>query len=248
VGIEEFITRARNPFTGGDIEIVRTNRIVPPPTGSYVRLHAEPVEAALAGGPGCRVGGELLPGNLIAQLDFAELQRVHGGSIAGPQSGYLRLIANEDRMEMPSLEFLESLPSLGPPGPGRRLVPELVPIDVEAENDFESNEDGFLTHRVGWARPNQSYADWTGHAIRLELEAVNLTGSPESLREAERRGVDVVGIIRGASKWRLLWQVASDDELEMNWGDGGRLFILIRDEDLANQRFDRAELVIDWFS
>ncbi|QKW09938.1 DUF1963 domain-containing protein [Streptomyces sp. NA04227] len=43
-----------------------------------------------------------------------------------------------------------------------------------------------------------------------------------------------------ALNWVLLAQFDSDDDTDMMWGDGGALYWLIRREDLAERRFDRA--------
>ena len=39
--------------------------------------------------------------------------------------------------------------------------------------------------------------------------------------------------------WRLLLQVSSDDEIGLMFGDMGRLYVSIREDDLAPGRFDR---------
>ncbi|MCQ4042328.1 YwqG family protein [Streptantibioticus rubrisoli] len=43
-----------------------------------------------------------------------------------------------------------------------------------------------------------------------------------------------------ASRWVLLAQFDTDDDADMMWGDCGALYWLIRPEDLAERRFDRA--------
>ena len=52
---------------------------------------------------------------------------------------------------------------------------------------------------------------------------------------------------KGAGDWRLLFQIDSDDDARMMWGDAGRLFYMIRDQDLAEQAFDRAWLVLECY-
>ena len=47
----------------------------------------------------------------------------------------------------------------------------------------------------------------------------------------------------GARDWRLLFQVESDGNAKMMWGDAGRLYFWIRDEDLRAARFYRTWLV-----
>jgi uncharacterized protein YwqG len=45
-----------------------------------------------------------------------------------------------------------------------------------------------------------------------------------------------------ARKWRLLLQIDSEDQANMMWGDLGRLYVFLREEDLASGRFERAFL------
>ena len=47
---------------------------------------------------------------------------------------------------------------------------------------------------------------------------------------------------RPLGPWRLLLQVASDDALEMMWGDRGRLYVWVLETDLAKGRFDRVRI------
>jgi uncharacterized protein YwqG len=44
--------------------------------------------------------------------------------------------------------------------------------------------------------------------------------------------------------WRLLMQVDSDDAAKMMWGDSGRLYFWIRDQDLRERRFDKAWMIL----
>jgi uncharacterized protein YwqG len=48
----------------------------------------------------------------------------------------------------------------------------------------------------------------------------------------------------GAMDWRLLMQVDSQDEAGMMWGDVGRLYYWIRQEDLTAGRWDRTWLIL----
>jgi len=50
-----------------------------------------------------------------------------------------------------------------------------------------------------------------------------------------------------ASDWRLLVQIDSDDEAEMNFVDGGRLYFWIRESDLRAGKFDRTWLTVDFY-
>ena len=43
--------------------------------------------------------------------------------------------------------------------------------------------------------------------------------------------------------WRLLMQIDSDDAADMMWGDAGRLYFWIRDQDLRARRFDKTWMI-----
>ncbi len=43
----------------------------------------------------------------------------------------------------------------------------------------------------------------------------------------------------GAADWRLLLQLDSDDNPKWMWGDAGRLYFWIREQDLAERNFSR---------
>ena len=50
--------------------------------------------------------------------------------------------------------------------------------------------------------------------------------------------------VRALSKWRLLWQIPSDEPAGLSWGDSGDIYILIRDSDLKSRRFDNLWVVM----
>jgi uncharacterized protein YwqG len=61
----------------------------------------------------------------------------------------------------------------------------------------------------------------------------------ESAKAAALRG--------GASEWKLLLQVDSDDDLKVMWGDGGVLYFWIREGDARAGRFENAWVVLQCF-
>lgn len=73
---------------------------------------------------------------------------------------------------------------------------------------------------------------------KLEAELVSHgidCGGPEGYQEAERRGLGA-----GAADWELLLQIDSDENAQMMWGDLGRVYFLIRKQDLAQRNFGAA--------
>lgn len=76
---------------------------------------------------------------------------------------------------------------------------------------------GWDTHQIGgYPTPQQG-------AVELEVEQLSrgLAGQPFAW--------DDPGVASAAAGWRLLLQLASDDEAGMMWGDVGQLYYLVRD-------------------
>ena len=83
-------------------------------------------------------------------------------------------------------------------------------------------------HQIGGhAKPQQAL---------VELEVAHTALGGEMSGDDPRLREDL-------SNWLLLAQFQSEDDVDMDWAGGGTLYWLIRPEDLAERRFDRA-----WFT
>ena len=106
---------------------------------------------------------------------------------------------------------------------------------IAYSDQLESEED--TIHRVhGHPDPIQS------GEMQLECQLASngvFVGDPEGYQDP--RALDLGP---GADDWRLLLQVDSDEAADVMWGDLGRIYYWIRDDDLAARRFDRSWLVL----
>lgn len=89
-------------------------------------------------------------------------------------------------------------------------------------------------HRIGGWPDLVQNSMWLG--AQLASNGIDV-GGPEGYRDPR-----VSDLEPGAGDWRLLLQIDSDDDAAMMWGDVGRLYFLIREDDLASSAFDRC-----WF-
>ena len=93
---------------------------------------------------------------------------------------------------------------------------------------------GTVTHRfLGHPTPVQGNLQLACEVVSRGLDA----GAPKSF---EGLGTDVLAKSR---RWRLLLQVDSAPEIESSWGDAGRLYFLVPEEDLREMRFDRVRAI-----
>ncbi len=90
-------------------------------------------------------------------------------------------------------------------------------------------------HRIG-GHPEPVQGD-----PKLEAQLVShglYCGNPSGYQTGKE-----LGLWAGATDWKLLLQVDSDESAGMMWGDVGCLYFLIREQDLIREAFDRVWLV-----
>lgn len=116
--------------------------------------------------------------------------------------------------------------------------------DADSYRDFEyewMEEDdlSMAIHRI------DGYPDAIQGDMFLECQLVtnglycgDSTGYSDPLRKE---------LEEGATDWRLLLQFDTEDDLGLMWGDSGRLYFWIREEDCKNKQFDKAWVVLQCF-
>ncbi len=95
---------------------------------------------------------------------------------------------------------------------------------------------GRADHHVG-GHPQPIQGEMRGEC-QLASSGIN-AGSPRGYASPRAKA-----LLRRKNAWRLLLQIDSDDVPGWMWGDLGRLYLWIRDPDLASRRFDRAWLIL----
>ncbi len=195
------------------------------------------------------------PMGFLWQLDLAEV-RLAGGPDWLPDTGLLCLFHNDDygRANQCRVLFVEAqgaaaTPPLNLPKAWRypehgvslesfTSVPSMEWLEVDAgqgadwdkliDDDAQTFGEG-PQHRIG------------GYPYEIQNEALWLSC------EYAARGLDPdkqgrppeAEVVAAAQSWRLLFQVDSDAGLGTNWGDGGMLYVFIREEDARAGEFSK---------
>ncbi|NLX97108.1 MAG: DUF1963 domain-containing protein [Rhodopirellula sp.] len=67
-------------------------------------------------------------------------------------------------------------------------------------------------------------------------------GDPSGYDAPRRAGLE-----DGADDWHLLLQIDTDDNMATMWGDGGRVYFWIREEDLKSREFGNVWLILQCY-
>lgn len=133
-------------------------------------------------------------------------------------------------------------PFLSLPDPSLKSARDLL-LEI---GDYEQYRDFFETH-AGPA-PQHQILGWP-HIIQneMELECQLVTnglycGDLSGYKDSRRKELEP-----GADDWTLLFQIDSDDNAQMMWGDGGMLYVWIRRQDLAARNFEKAWTILQCF-
>ncbi|WP_055108630.1 YwqG family protein [Paenibacillus ihumii] len=105
-----------------------------------------------------------------------------------------------------------------------------------AEEVFEHNDSNGTIHRI-LGHPDQIQGE-----MKLECQLVSnglycgdLTGYQDPRKEI---------LESGAESWKLLLQIDSEEDIGMMWGDVGRIFFWIHEDDLKRNDFNKVWLVL----
>lgn len=107
--------------------------------------------------------------------------------------------------------------------------------ELDAYGDLLEAGDEAIHRALGHPDPVQG-------EMQLECQLASngvFVGGPEGYRDP--RALDLGP---GADDWRLLLQVDSDDAADMMWGDAGRIYFWIRDQDLRAGRFEHCWVIL----
>ena len=155
------------------------------------------------------------------------------------------------------LEEERRLPELAAELSGGTDAPDFQDACLALDYPFTANDYRFFDQarrELGYAYPDNrsqllGWPDIIQNNMTLECELVSrghyLGGRWESVPLEERDALRTPSV----QNWRLLFQldtVASGD-FELMFGDCGRIYFYIRNEDLLARRFDRAWLVLQCF-
>lgn len=110
--------------------------------------------------------------------------------------------------------------------------------DIYSDYQFksqEANEDEQIYRLLG-------HADSIQGDMQLECQLVTnglYCGDSTGYNDEKRKVLEP-----DALNWRLLLQIDSNDEIGMSWGDLGRIYFWIREEDLLNRNFDNVWTIL----
>lgn len=136
--------------------------------------------------------------------------------------------------------FFEPFVSLPPWEVFESVRPKLTDDEFDLLEAFQRQlqpEDATGLHHRMLGHPDRIQGDMT-----LECQLVShglYCGNASGYEDARAEKLEETKHV-----WKLLLQVDTDDNAEMMWGDMGRLYFWIREEDLARRDFDKAWMIL----
>lgn len=116
------------------------------------------------------------------------------------------------------------------------LSDEQLDAYIEYQDELEDNVE-LPKHQVG-GYPSPVQGD--GMELESQLASNGLyCGDASGYNDPRRKELEA-----GAKEWRLLFQMDTDDELDIMWGDCGMLYFWIKEDDARNKNFDASWLIL----
>jgi len=198
-----------------------------------------------AGGPDWLPGSGTLFFFYHAELEtwgFDPEDRGSWAVIHDPQGGAARPVAPPEDLAPPHAELPVGFrPIRSLPDPGRlRPFGFTAMDDAEWDDAYEMMLHAFGAgerHQVG-GFPAPIQADSMERECQLASNGIYV-GNAEGYKHPE-----AAALAPGATEWRLLLQLDSDDSAGMMWGDCGRLYFWIRESDALAGNFDAVWMVL----
>jgi uncharacterized protein YwqG len=207
------------------------------------------------------------PHSFIAQVDLARLEPIEGLPL--PASGSLFFFCDSvdipagfNPSDRDGFKVIYSASPLSEnalcPTP-RRLSEEQVFKGFTLNPKFELVSPPWRGNAIARLQLSESNLDKYASLFNIDQTTHRIGGYPEIIQgddleltsELVLHGIPcgdaagyqygrIHGLGAGATDWRLLMQIDSQEEAGMMWHDVGRLFFMMREQDLENLRFDQA--------
>lgn len=213
------------------------------------------------------------PLSFLAQIEMADVRQANGpdwlpsegrllffydtehqpwGFDPADRGGWRVIHQSTSKSDLPSLDILRD--AIFPEKRMRAIAGKSLPeasserigMDLQGLTDEEFDQlydateepyEGMPAHQVGgFPSPIQ------GDHMELEAQLVS-----NGLYCGDSSGYDdprAKELASGVADWVLLMQLDSDDDVDMMWGDGGRLFFWIREQDARRGDFSNVWLVL----
>lgn len=131
---------------------------------------------------------------------------------------YERLVDRQARMSLSEGDFEE------------------ITEELDALAPSEDSGTGQLHRLFGWPQPVQG--------DEMEFEAQFASNGVYCGDATRHLSTEVERLEPGVSDWQLLFQLDTDDDTDMMWGDAGMLYFWVRQQDAARRDFSNVWLVL----
>jgi uncharacterized protein YwqG len=128
------------------------------------------------------------------------------------------------------------------PDPYSRIIEELKLSDSEQDAYSELFEQLDLDETPGLHHQVMGHAEPVQNDMQLECQLASNginCGGPEGYADPRREALEA-----GASDWRILLQIDTEENAGMEWGDSGRLYYWIKRSSLQSRSFDDVWLIL----